>query len=298
MLQEAIENLITDKGGIYVDVTFGGGGYTKKILSELNENGAVYSFDQDADAVPNAEAILDGRFHFIQSNFRHIKQFLAFQGVKQINGLVADLGVSSHQFNERERGFSFRLGGDLDMRMDADGDTTAASILNEYNEADLVHIFSRYGEIKNAKTLASLVVRIRQESPIEDIDVFVAELKSIAPRNKENKYLSQVFQALRIEVNEEMAALEELLQQLPDLVVEGGKIVFVSYHSLEDRQVKNFINNGSVRGRLEQDVYGNNLRAFDPLNRKAMLPTEEEVEENSRARSAKLRAAVRNKFND
>lgn len=293
LMKESIDALeVAD--GIYVDVTFGGGGYSNEIISRLN-GGKLYSFDQDGDAEKNAELIESDGFQFIRGNFRFIKKFLRLHGIKTVDGIVGDFGVSSHQFDEADRGFSFRLGGDLDMRMDNEAETKASSILMDYPFEELHRIFGVYGEVKNARNLSNRVIQLRGNGELESIEDFIAGIKTLMPRGKENKYLAQVFQALRIEVNDEMGALQDFLLQTPGLLNEGGRLVLVSYHSLEDRLVKRFFSKGSFSNKdAEKDLYGNEIKPFDVVTRKAIQPTQEEINYNSRARSARLRVAKRN----
>ncbi len=290
MLAECIEALCIKPEGIYVDVTFGGGGHSMLILENLRE-GRLIAFDQDEDAKRQAENIQSRSFTFCQANFRYMKQYLKLNGVTQVDGILADLGISSHQIDSPERGFSTRFEGPLDMRMDQKGKLTAARILNEYPESDLHKIFGMYGELKNARTAAKAVIAARAGESLTTTLELKAALLPIAPRGKENKYFAQVFQALRIEVNQEMQALEDFLHQCGEVLKPGGRLVVMSYHSLEDRMVKNYINTGKVFGDLEKDFYGNPIKPFQAVNRKPIEATEEEVNENKRARSAKLRVA-------
>jgi len=290
MLQQCLDGLAINPSGVYVDLTFGGGGHSKAILEKL-ENGKLFGFDQDHDAEDNVAEIDHEGFEFVQANFRFVKKYLKLYRVQQVDGVLADLGVSSHQFNKAERGFSTRFDADLDMRMDQSADKTAMQILNEYSEADLHKILGLYGEVRNAKTLASAIVSARSNSPINTIGELKEILEKYAKRGRENKYYAQVFQALRIEVNEELKALEEALLQMEDLIKPGGRLVVMSYHSLEDRLVKNFINKGKLDGVEEKDFYGNVLKPFQAINRKPITAEEEELERNNRARSAKLRIA-------
>ncbi|MEQ8581269.1 MAG: 16S rRNA (cytosine(1402)-N(4))-methyltransferase RsmH [Marinoscillum sp.] len=293
LLAQCIDALDIKPDGIYVDVTFGGGGHSKEILSRL-DTGMLYAFDQDADAKANAEAFRQNRsFTFVESNFRHLKRQLRFYGVKQVDGILADLGVSSHQLDEGQRGFSTRFDGALDMRMDQGAAVTARDIVNDYEQDDLIHILSAYGEIKNARTLAAAIIRARGSKAITRNEELREVALKVAPRGKEMKYLAQLFQAIRIEVNDEMGALREFLEQTAEVIRPGGKLVVMSYHSLEDRPVKNFVNSGNMKGQVEQDFYGNVIRPFTPVTRKPIIPDEEEIERNKRARSAKLRIAVR-----
>src|SRR5688572_22506077 len=292
MLNECIEALNIDPKGVYVDVTFGGGGHSLKILEKLKE-GRLIAFDQDDDARKQSENIQSRSFTFCQANFMYMKKYLKLNGVTQVNGILADLGISSHQIDSPERGFSTRYDGPLDMRMDTNSDLTAAGVLNEYNEKELHKIFGMYGEIKNAKTAAQMITQQRVSKPFSRTEDLKKALQTIAPRGKENKYFAQVFQALRIEVNQEMKALEDFLHQCGEVMTEGGRLVVMSYHSLEDRMVKNFMNKGKVFGEVEKDFYGNEIKPFKTITRKPIEPTAEEIGENSRARSAKLRIAER-----
>lgn len=296
LLEACIEALHIDPAGTYADVTFGGGGHSKAILSHLT-SGMLYAFDQDADAKANAPD-MDGEHHrsftFIESNFRHLKRQLKFYGVKQVDGILADLGVSSHQFDEATRGFSTRFEGVLDMRMDQRAPLTAREVVNDYALNDLIHILSAYGEIRNARTLAAAIVRGRGGKGIRRNEELKEIALQVAPRGKENKYLAQLFQAIRIEVNDELGALREFLEQTAEVLRPGGRLVVMSYHSLEDRPVKNFFNTGNFQGKMEKDFYGNVIRPFTPENRKPIVPEEEEIKKNSRARSAKLRIGIRN----
>jgi 16S rRNA (cytosine1402-N4)-methyltransferase len=292
MLAECIEALQIKPDGTYVDVTFGGGGHSLKILEQLTE-GRLIAFDQDEDAKRQADNIQSRSFTFCQANFRYMKQYLKLNGVTKVNGILADLGISSHQIDSAERGFSTRFDGPLDMRMDKKGSVSAAKILNEYSEAELHKMLGIYGEVKNAKTLAGLIVKQRAIKKFDRINDLIGLLKTVAPRGKEFKYFAQVFQALRIVVNEEMQALEYFLHQCGEVMEKGGRLVVMSYHSLEDRLVKNYINSGKMYGEVEKDFYGNKVRPFEAINRKPIEASEEEVNENNRARSAKLRVAER-----
>ncbi|MFM7488190.1 MAG: 16S rRNA (cytosine(1402)-N(4))-methyltransferase RsmH [Cytophagales bacterium] len=292
MLTECVEGLNINPEGTYVDVTFGGGGHSLKILEQL-QGGRLIAFDQDEDAKRQAENMQSRSFTFCQTNFRYMKQYLKLNGVTKVDGVLADLGVSSHQIDSAERGFSTRFDGPLDMRMDKKGRLTAAKALNEYSEEKLHKILGMYGEVKNAKTLAHAIVQQRSVKKFERNQELVAVLQTIAPRGKEFKYFAQVFQALRIEVNEEMQALEDFLHQCGEAINKGGRLVVMSYHSLEDRMVKNYINTGKVFGEVEKDFFGNKLNPFKALTRKPVEASEEEVERNNRARSAKLRIAER-----
>ena len=293
MLQECIEGLAIKPEGIYVDVTFGGGGHTIEILNHLSEKGQLLSFDQDDDARENASHIENRSFTFVQANFRHIRRYLKLYGVGKVDGILADLGVSSHQINEASRGFSTRGDADLDMRMDRGIELTAQDVVNDYSEKELHRILGIYGEVKNAKTLAGAIVSERFVTPFKTTFDLIALLKKYAPRGRENKYYAQVFQALRIEVNDEMGALEDFLNQSSEVLKPGGKLVVMSYHSLEDRMVKNFINKGKIFGDVEKDFFGNEIKPFKAINRKLIQPNQQELKANSRSRSAKLRIAER-----
>jgi len=288
MLDQCIDGLAILPNGVYVDVTFGGGGHAKEILRHL-DGGHLYAFDQDSDALANAPE--DVRFTFVQANFRDIKRYLRLHGIKQVDGILADLGISSHQIDEPGRGFSTRFKGDLDMRMNQSAALGAKELLANYEEAALHKVLGMYGEVKNAKTLAQAIVAERSVQPFTTTEGFTAFLKRFAPRGKEFKYYAQVFQALRIEVNDEMGALEELLLSAVDLLKPEGRLVVMSYHSLEDRLVKSLMIKGKFQGEVEKDFYGNLIRPLEPISRGAIIATEEELERNSRARSAKLRVA-------
>ncbi len=288
MLAQCTEGLAIDPNGIYVDVTFGGGGHSREILKYLDK-GHLYGFDQDSDALANAPE--DPRFTFVQANFRDIKRYLRLYGVKQVDGILADLGISSHQIDEPSRGFSTRFSGNLDMRMNQSAELSAKVVLNTYEEGKLHKIFGIYGEVKNAKTLAQSIVAERAAKPFETTEGFTAFLKKFAPRGKEYKYFAQVFQALRIEVNDEMGALEEMLLSAVELLKPEGRLVVMSYHSLEDRLVKNLMAKGKFQGEVEKDFYGNLIRPLEPVTRGAEVADEQELIANPRSRSAKLRVA-------
>ena len=292
MLHECIEGLNIKPEGIYVDVTFGGGGHSKEIVNHLT-TGKLYAFDRDNDALKNAEELDSDRFQLINSNFRYIKKQLRLYGVRKVDGILADLGVSSHQFDEGTRGFSTRFDGPLDMRMDQGQKISAMNIVNEYSENDLKRIFSMYGEIKNFTKLTDAIVNARSET-IQTTEQLKEVIKDATPKFKEVKYWAKVFQALRIEVNEELKALEELLLQSDQILNENGRLVIMSFHSLEDRMVKNYIRSGNIEGKIEQDFYGNVIKPMSAINRKPIEAQEEEKEVNNRARSAKLRVAEKN----
>ena len=289
MLQECMEGLAINPDGVYVDVTFGGGGHSREILKKLSKKGRLLAFDQDADARKNLPD--DDRLTFIDQNFRYLKNNCRLQGATSVDGILADLGVSSHQFDKPERGFSIRFDADLDMRMDQGTSLTAKEVINTYSEDKLHKIFGIYGEIKNAKSLAREITMARLNAPIETVSELKLALLKLIPKGKENKYLAQVFQALRIEVNQELEALQEFLEQTVDVLKPGGRLVVMSYHSLEDRLVKNFIAKGKFRGEVEKDFFGNQLKPLEAVTRKAVTAGEEEIKLNNRARSAKLRIA-------
>ena len=291
MLQECIEALNIRKDGTYVDVTFGGGGHSREIMKHLGEGGRLLAFDQDADAQQNA--IDDDRFELVDQNFRFLKNFCRLHGAIPVDGILADLGVSSYQFDQAERGFSIRFDAELDMRMNQASDLSAKEVVNTYAEADLHRIFGIYGEIQNAKSLAKTIVTARLNTPINTVADLKNAIGGLIPRGKENKYLAQVFQALRIEVNQELEALKDFLIQSADVLVSGGRLVVMSYHSLEDRLVKNFIAKGKFSGEVVKDLYGNDQKPLDALSRGAITASEEEIKNNNRARSAKLRIAVK-----
>ena len=290
MLDECMEGLSIKPEGVYVDVTFGGGGHSRAILERLTR-GHLYAFDQDEDAAENA--FDDERFTFIPQNFKYFKNFIQLYLGRQIDGVIADLGVSSHQFDTPEKGFSTRFDGELDMRMSQTTPNDAATVVNTYDLSDLTRILTLYGEVQQAHLVAADIVRARNLEPIETTAQLKAAVQRRLPRGKENKVLAQIFQALRIEVNQEMEALTAFLTQCPDVLKSGGRLVVLSYHSLEDRLVKSFIRTGNAEGKEEKDFFGNLLTPYNMITRKPMVPSEEEIEGNSRARSAKLRIAER-----
>lgn len=291
LLQKAVDLLVQDENGIYADATFGGGGHSAEILSRL-KGGKLIAFDQDEEAEQNAAALKNcSGFYFIRSNFTYIRNFLRLMKLQQIDGLTADLGVSSHQFDKAERGFSFRFKAKPDMRMNRKADKTAESILNTASVSELYRIFKNYGELKKAKYLAERIVAERQKQVISDTQKLNEMLMPLAPKHREYKFLAKVYQALRIEVNDETDALEKLLKSCADLIKPGGRIVFITYHSLEDRLVKNFIKTGRTDGKLIKDIYGKTEKPFEAVNRKPITPEQNETVSNNRARSAKLRAA-------
>lgn len=291
LLQECIDGLSICPDGVYVDVTFGGGGHSRAILSALGEKGHLYGFDQDSDAINNVP--VDSRFTFVHSNFRYLKNWMRYHGVEQLDGLLADLGVSSHHFDEAGRGFSFRQDGPLDMRMNRQASLSAKDVIQTYNEKQLAQIFYLYGELRNARQLAAAIVRNRNIQPINTIDDFIKVVNPLMGKSREKKDLAKVFQALRIEVNHELEALCEMLGSAIDLLKPGGRLVVLTYHSLEDRIVKNFMRAGNVDGKADKDFYGNLLSPLKPVNNKVILPDAAEEERNPRSRSAKLRIAER-----
>ena len=288
MFEESLKGLNIHSSGVYVDVTFGGGGHSRGILAGLGKGGHLYGFDQDADAENNI--VDDGRFTFVRSNFRYLSNFMRYYEVREVDGILADLGVSSHHLDDETRGFSFRFDSDLDMRMNNRAGKTAADILNTYTEEQLADVFYLYGELKSSRKMASAIAGRRAASPFKSISDLLDVLAPFSGREKEKKFLAQVFQSLRIEVNQEMAVLRELLEQSLMLLKSGGRLVVITYHSLEDRLVKNFIKAGNFEGRVEQDVYGNIPSPFRTVS-KVIAPSAKEVELNPRARSAKLRVA-------
>ena len=291
LLQECIDGLSIRPDGVYVDVTFGGGGHSRAILSALGEKGHLYGFDQDSDAINNVP--VDSRFTFVHSNFRYLKNWMRYHGVEQLDGLLADLGVSSHHFDEAGRGFSFRQDGPLDMRMNRQASLSAKDVIQTYNEKQLAQIFYLYGELRNARQLAAAIVRNRNIQPINTIDDFIKVVNPLMGKSREKKDLAKVFQALRIEVNHELEALCEMLGSAIDLLKPGGRLVVLTYHSLEDRIVKNFMRAGNVDGKADKVFYGNLLSPLKPVNNKVILPDAAEEERNPRSRSAKLRIAER-----
>lgn len=289
LLMPSIDGMNIRPDGIYADMTFGGGGHSREILSRLGDGGRLLSFDQDEDAERN---IVDNpHFTFVRSNFRYLKNFLRYHGIEQVDGILADLGVSSHHFDDSERGFSFRADGPLDMRMNKRAGITAADVVNNYSEEQLADIFYLYGELKNSRKLASVLVKARAMQAIETIGGFLEVIKPLFGREREKKELAKVFQALRIEVNQEMEALKEMLQATTQVLRPGGRLAVITYHSLEDRLVKNMMKTGNVEGKMEKDFFGNVETPFKLVNNKVIVPDEEEIAVNPRSRSAKLRIA-------
>ena len=288
LLKEAVSGLNIKEDGVYVDVTFGGGGHSKEILRQLGSAGKLFAFDQDQDALENA--INDDRITLINENFRHIKRFLRFYGVKEVDGILADFGVSSHQFDVAERGFSTRFEAELDMRMNQKNQLSAYHVVNDYDEEQLKNVFFQYGELRAASAMAKVILENRKENPIKTSEQLKNVLKKFLPPRHENKVLAQIYQAIRIEVNQEIEVLKEFLQQTPELLKKGGRLSVISYHSLEDRLVKRFMRNGLFEGEPERDVYGNFEVPLKKVNG-LIVPSQEEINSNSRARSAKLRIA-------
>ena len=289
LLQESICGLNLQDGGIYVDVTFGGGGHSREILRRMGKESRLFSFDQDEDAERNI--VDDSCFTFVRSNFRYLRNFLRYYGVEEVDGILADLGVSSHHFDDSERGFSFRFDGKLDMRMNRRAGMTAADVVNTYDEERLADVFYLYGELKNSRKLANVLVKARARKPFDTIGDFLEVVKPLYGREREKKELAKVFQALRIEVNEEMQALKEMLYAATEALKPGGRLVVITYHSLEDRMVKNLMKTGNIEGKADQDFYGNVKTPFRLINNKVIVPADEEILRNPRSRSAKLRIA-------
>lgn len=287
LLHESIELLALKPDGIYVDLTFGGGGHSREILNLL-EGGKLFGFDQDPDAIANKPE--DKRFTLIEANFRHLSRMLRLHGVRKVDGILGDFGISSHQIDAAERGFSLRFDAELDMRMNPSKSLSAKTVCNEYSERGLIDILKRYGELNRPHLVSKAIIEAR---PLESTFDLVKAVERFAPRNKHGQFLAQVFQAIRIEVNEELKVIEEMLTQAPDLLKPGGRLVCISYHSLEDRIVKNFFRAGNFDGKAEKDFYGNLIRPLEPVTRKPIAPSDDEIIENPRARSAKLRAAVK-----
>lgn len=290
LLKESVDGLQINPEGIYVDVTFGGGGHSREILSRLGSKGHLYSFDQDADAEQNIPAD-EQKFTFVRSNFRYLRNWMRYYGVEGIDGLLADLGVSSHHFDDESRGFSFRFDAPLDMRMNERDGLTAADVCNRYSEEDLARLFWLYGELKNGRRLANAIVRGRADHPIATVNDLITLVRPLIGANREKKDMAKVFQALRIEVNHEMEALHEMLDAAINCLKPGGRLVVLTYHSLEDRMVKNYMRSGNAEGKVEEDFFGNRLSPLRPVNNKVIVPDADEQERNPRSRSAKLRIA-------
>ena len=310
LLKESVDGLHIKPNGIYVDVTFGGGGHSREILSRLGADGHLFSFDQDADAENNIfedsgdakdcsneqkgkRFVDDSRFTFIRSNFKFLKNWMQFYGIEQIDGLLGDLGVSSHHFDDESRGFSFRFDAPLDMRMNKRAGKTAADIVNEYDEEQLANLFYIYGELKNSRRIASALTNARRQKPIATTSDFISAVEPLFKREREKKDMAKLFQALRIEVNHEMTALKEMLMAATDVMKPGGRLSIITYHSLEDRIVKNIMKTGNIEGKVEQDFFGHIDSPYKLINNKVIVPSEEEQSQNPRSRSAKLRIAER-----
>ena len=291
LLKESVDGLNITEGGNFVDVTFGGGGHSKEIYSRMDKNGHLYSFDQDADAEKNADGFDTKRFTFVRSNFRFLKNFMRYYGVEHIDGLLADLGVSSHHFDDSARGFSFRFEGKLDMRMNQRAGMTAADVVNTYEEERLADVLYLYGELKQSRRIAAALVKARQEKPIETIGDLMEVSKTFFRNEREKKDMAKLFQALRIEVNHEMDALKEMLKSATEMLKPGGRLVIITYHSLEDRIVKNLMKTGNVEGKEDKDFFGKVNTPYRLVNRQVIVPTDEEMARNPRSRSAKLRIA-------
>ena len=289
MLKESVDGMEIESGDICVDVTFGGGGHSREIMTRLGKKGHLYSFDQDEDAEKNAPD--DKRFTFVRGNFKYLYNFMRYHEVKQIDTLLADLGVSGHHFDDETRGFSFRFDSELDMRMNKRGGKTAAELLNEASEEDLTRIFKLYGELSCSKRLASCIIKRREEKPFRRVNDLIEVAKPFCPPQREKKEMAKVFQALRIEINQEIESLKEMLNQAKELLKPGGRLVVITYHSIEDRIVKNFMKSGNIDGIIEKDFFGRSTSPFDV--KKVILPTNEEMERNPRSRSAKLRIAIK-----
>ena len=289
LLHESIEGMNLRAKGTFVDVTFGGGGHSKEILRCMDSESRLFSFDQDEDAEQNI--VNDKRFTFVRSNFRYLSNFLRYYGVDGVDAVLADLGVSSHHFDDSERGFSFRFNGKLDMRMNKRAGMTAADIVNNYDEERLANLFYLYGELKNSRKIASVLVKARSQKKLETIEEFLDIIKPLFGKDREKKELAKVFQALRIEVNQEKEALKEMLYAATRALKPGGRLVVITYHSLEDRMVKNIMKTGNVEGKVEQDIFGRTDCPFKLVNNKVIVPSDEEIERNPRSRSAKLRIA-------
>jgi len=288
LLSECIEGLNIKPTGIYVDVTFGGGGHSKLILKNL-KGGKLFAFDQDKNA--NNNALQEDSFKLINANFRHLKNFLRMEGVRKIDGLLADLGVSSHQFDVAERGFSIRFDGELDMRMNTNSSLSAKEVVNEYAQQDLANVLYKYGELRNSRSIAKKIIEASEKEAIITTSQLIDIVAHMVPEKKRNQFLARVFQAIRIEVNDEMKALEEMLLDAVDMLNEGGRLVVLSYHSLEDRMVKNLMKNGKLEGELEKDFFGNPIKDLTEITRKVIVASKRQIEENTRSRSAKLRIA-------
>lgn len=293
LLKESVDGLAIRPDGIYVDVTFGGGGHSREILRRLGPNGRLFGFDQDEDAQRNIPD--DPRFTFVRSNFRFLRNFLKYYGVEQVDGILADLGVSSHHFDDKDRGFSFRFDGALDMRMNRKAQMSAADVVNNYEEEKLAQIFYTYGELKNGRRIAAAIAKARAEKPINTISDFMEVVKPLFPQEREKKETAKLFQALRMEVNHETDALCEMLAESVKVLKPGGRLSVITYHSIEDRLTKNLIKTGNTDGKLEKDFFGRVEKPLEAVNNKIIVPDDEEIERNPRSRSAKLRIAEKTK---
>lgn len=291
LLAESVDHLVYNPDGIYLDLTFGGGGHSKYLLSKLSKNGRLYSFDKDTHALENT--IDDERFTLIHHNFRYAKQFVDYAVGGKIDGILADLGISSHQINENDRGFAHRMDGPLDMRMDIDAKNSASDIIKHYSESELLRVFRSYGEIKNAYKLTTTIINTRRNTTIQTVEEFKEAISECIPKSESARYLSQVFQSIRIEVNQELKDLEIFLNDASEILKSGGKLSVISYHSLEDRLVKNFLQTGNTEGKLEKDFYGNIITPFHSEFKKPITPSETEISNNPRSRSAKLRIGIK-----
>ena len=289
LLSQSVEGLAIKSDGTYVDLTFGGGGHSSELLKQLSDKGKLLAFDQDQDALENQ--FNDDRFLLVYGNFGFLKNYLKYYKALPVDGILADLGVSSHHFNKEERGFSFRYDAPLDMRMNKEGDLTAKHVVNEYTKEQLLNVFWQYGEVRNARKLVDVILAARSQKIISTTQQFSDTIESCAKKHQEHKYFAQVFQAIRIEVNQELEVLKRMLEQTAKVIKPGGRLVVITYHSLEDRLVKNFIKKGKFSGDVEKDFYGNQERPFKEINRKVIIPSSEELELNPRSRSAKLRIA-------
>lgn len=292
LLKQSVDGLNIRHDGVYADLTFGGGGHSREILSRLSDDGRLYSFDQDADAENNVPAD-ESRLTFVRSNFRYLPNWMRYYGVDTLDGILADLGVSSHHFDDETRGFSFRFNGPLDMRMNGRAGMTAADVVNTYDEEALAKLFLLYGEMKNGRSIAKTIVKSRSVTPLKTVEALAALVEPQLGRDRTKKDMAKVFQALRIEVNHEMDALEEMLEAAGRMLRPGGRLVVLTYHSLEDRMVKNYMRSGRVDGKVEQDFFGNRISPMKPINNKVIVPDADEQERNPRSRSAKLRIAER-----
>jgi len=292
LFHESIEAMKLNQGNVFVDVTYGGGGHSKEILKKISKDSFLVAFDQDDDALDNI--VDDEKLVFVNANFRFLKNFLKYHELENVDAILADLGVSSHQFDEAERGFSIRSSGQLDMRMNQNADLTAFKVVNKYTDKELYRVFNSYADLKNVGKVVPTIIKARREKAIETTSDLVELMVGLVKGKKQNQFLAQIFQAIRIEVNDEMSALEDMLEQAADVLKPGGRLVVISYHSIEDRLVKNYFRSGRFDGKIEQDVFGNVEKPLTVVNRKPIIPTDDENGKNSRARSAKMRVAIKN----